>query len=257
LTSTLQFFFLEGRDLDLPGDEPASLKNISLSSSSSSQLYSEDDPKTAREDLFATLLHDFSELPKHRKATDEAQYAIVNVNPSVVPNPYVPAFRVYVYNTSEARRYIPASTEEFDTDFSEADVDEEYDVDADADVDEDEDDADSDADINGTHNGTFDSTLNDMRVTIGKDRKHGHHRGPKGDKQKCKEMPWRDTWYCRLPSEKGERGPWHSDPASPIRRNGRWTPLGFAQVRDMYCIACTGTKHDFFFSPSYSTFSLQ
>jgi endopolyphosphatase len=57
-----------------------------------------------------------------------------------------------------------------------------------------------------------------------KDRHHGHHRGPKVDKKRCKDAPWRDTWRCRL-TEK-----WHSDPDSPARTNRRWTPLGFAQA---------------------------
>jgi endopolyphosphatase len=107
-------------------------------------------------------MQDFGGLPR-RKAADEAGFAAVNVNPSVVPE-YVPAFRVYAYNITAAP------------------------------------------------------------VRASKDRHHGHHRGPKGDKRRCKEAPWRDTWRCRLTAK------WHSDPASPARANGRWTPLGFAQV---------------------------
>lgn len=48
---------------------------------------------TLLEELFKT----FEALPK-AKQVDLDQYAIINVSPSVVPNPYLPSFRVYSYN---------------------------------------------------------------------------------------------------------------------------------------------------------------
>jgi endopolyphosphatase len=44
------------------------------------------------------LLDDFAALPKN---VDHSRYAIVNVSPSVVPNPYLPSFRIYSYNITQ------------------------------------------------------------------------------------------------------------------------------------------------------------
>jgi len=58
-------------------------------------------PTPANEDgLYKTLLKEFSALPKSPKMAD---YAVVNVAPSVVPNPYLPAFRIFSYNITDAR----------------------------------------------------------------------------------------------------------------------------------------------------------
>lgn len=49
--------------------------------------------------FYGSLLEEFSSLPKSPKMTD---YAAVNVAPAVVPNPYLPAFRVFSYNITGA-----------------------------------------------------------------------------------------------------------------------------------------------------------
>ena len=49
--------------------------------------------------LADTLLEDFAGLPGKKEA-DVDEFAVINVGPSVVPNPYVPTFRVFVYNTT-------------------------------------------------------------------------------------------------------------------------------------------------------------
>ena len=54
-------------------------------------------------DLWETLVNDFGEMTKDKLDLDE--YAVVNVGPSVVPNPYVPTFRVYAYNVTGAEGY--------------------------------------------------------------------------------------------------------------------------------------------------------
>ncbi|KAJ7700104.1 hypothetical protein B0H17DRAFT_279239 [Mycena rosella] len=73
------FFFLEANDLELI--EP---------------------PKVANDgDLFETLLTDFAAIPK-AKDIDLDNYAVINVSPSVVPNPYLPSFRVFSYNVTGA-----------------------------------------------------------------------------------------------------------------------------------------------------------
>ncbi|KIJ20029.1 hypothetical protein PAXINDRAFT_153001 [Paxillus involutus ATCC 200175] len=73
------FFFLEADDL-FHGLE---VENESLASSNT---------------LFETLITDFSALPDSQADIDYDHYAVVNVNPSVVPNPYLPSFRVFAYN---------------------------------------------------------------------------------------------------------------------------------------------------------------
>lgn len=81
-----QFFFLELEDTVL--SEEDSVK----------QLNGEVDQQ-GRSSLADMLLDDFSELPKKGKA-DLDEYAVINVGPSVVPNPYVPTFRIYAYNAT-------------------------------------------------------------------------------------------------------------------------------------------------------------
>ncbi|KAJ7682793.1 endopolyphosphatase [Mycena polygramma] len=76
------FFFLEANDLQII--EPTS-------------------STTGQEDLFETLLADFAAMPKVKDLSLD-DYAIINVSPSVVPNPYLPSFRVFSYNTTGAAR---------------------------------------------------------------------------------------------------------------------------------------------------------
>lgn len=56
----------------------------------------------AHDGLYDTLVNDFGDLPKKGK-TDYDNYGVVNVAPSVVPNPYLPSFRIYTYNTTHAQ----------------------------------------------------------------------------------------------------------------------------------------------------------
>jgi endopolyphosphatase len=79
--SLVEFSFLEAIDLQfVPGDDKQA-GNI-------------------RQELYDTLLQEYSALPTKPKDIDFADYAIVNVAPSVVPNPYLPSFRVFAYNIS-------------------------------------------------------------------------------------------------------------------------------------------------------------
>lgn len=55
----------------------------------------------ASDGLFDSLIDDFGELPKKRK-TELDNYGVVNVSPSVVPNPFLPSFRIYTYNITHA-----------------------------------------------------------------------------------------------------------------------------------------------------------
>jgi endopolyphosphatase len=123
--------------------------------------------------LYKTLIHDFAMIPDFNDSSGYDNYTIINVSPSVVPNPYVPAFRIFVYNITRADDEVGAR----------------------------------------------------MKKKKGGKRKHGHGHGGKGKGKECEKPPYRDTWGCQL------KEPWHSDENSPSRKNGLWTPLGYAQVR--------------------------
>lgn len=45
-------------------------------------------------------MHEYSALPTKSKDLDYGDYGVVNVSPPVVPNPYLPSFRVFSYNTT-------------------------------------------------------------------------------------------------------------------------------------------------------------
>jgi endopolyphosphatase len=65
-----------------------------------------DEPAKARashEDLCDAILDDFSRLPKAKDVKLD-EYAVINVSPPVVPNPYVPTFRVFAYNVTGSRQ---------------------------------------------------------------------------------------------------------------------------------------------------------
>ena len=55
----------------------------------------------AHDGLYDDLMDDFGRMRKEKKR-DEADYAVVNVSPSVVPNPLLPSFRVFSYNVTGA-----------------------------------------------------------------------------------------------------------------------------------------------------------
>ncbi|THH33616.1 hypothetical protein EUX98_g608 [Antrodiella citrinella] len=59
-----------------------------------------------KKDLYGTLLKDFAHMHKGVKKVDHDNYAVVNVAPSVVPNPYLPSFRIFSYNIS-GPAYLP------------------------------------------------------------------------------------------------------------------------------------------------------
>ncbi|KAL1702321.1 Metallo-dependent phosphatase-like protein [Schizophyllum commune] len=81
------FFFIEEGDLDPILEDGVREMNA-------------EGEVTKGDDLWETLVDDFGEMTKDKLDLDE--YAVVNVGPSVVPNPYVPTFRVYAYNVTGA-----------------------------------------------------------------------------------------------------------------------------------------------------------
>ncbi|KAF8621618.1 hypothetical protein AX15_007637 [Amanita polypyramis BW_CC] len=76
------FAFLERTDLEIVSDEAIETKKWALK----------------HDDLFDTLIKEFSALPDE---VDLDDYAVINVSPSVVPNPYVPSFRLYSFNATD------------------------------------------------------------------------------------------------------------------------------------------------------------
>ncbi|KAG1836936.1 Metallo-dependent phosphatase-like protein [Suillus subalutaceus] len=56
--------------------------------------------------LFRTLITDFSEIPEPLEDTQYDNYAVVNVNSAIVPNPYIPSFRIFTYNTTGLARFV-------------------------------------------------------------------------------------------------------------------------------------------------------
>lgn len=82
--NTDHFYFMKADDVHVDGD--ANLGTLNLADHTAS--------------LFDMLVADFSRLPGPQDGLDYGDYAVVNVNPSVVPNPYVPTFRAYAYNVT-------------------------------------------------------------------------------------------------------------------------------------------------------------
>ncbi|KAJ7228655.1 endopolyphosphatase, partial [Mycena pura] len=77
-----KYFFLEADDIWAAAD--AGLKTLQESNETG---------------LFETLIGDFAAMPK-AKDINLDNYATINVSPSVVPNPYLPSFRIFSYNVT-------------------------------------------------------------------------------------------------------------------------------------------------------------
>lgn len=82
------FFLLEAGDLDFPSKSDLTSATDKVTSEKHAKLYD-------------SLINDFGDLPKKGK-TDHDNYGVVNVSPSVVPNPFLPSFRIYTYNITHA-----------------------------------------------------------------------------------------------------------------------------------------------------------
>ncbi|THH11704.1 hypothetical protein EW145_g447 [Phellinidium pouzarii] len=90
------FFFLQQEDTILLDDDEFTESRLSISDSTSAR---DDAQESSHSSLAESLMEDFSELPKKAK-TDLDDFSVINVGPSVVPNPYLPTFRVFAYNIS-------------------------------------------------------------------------------------------------------------------------------------------------------------
>lgn len=56
-------------------------------------------------DLYETLLREFSVLADQEDASED-DYAVVNVSPPIVPNPYLPTFRIFSYNVTGQEKQV-------------------------------------------------------------------------------------------------------------------------------------------------------
>ncbi|EJD01156.1 uncharacterized protein FOMMEDRAFT_21595 [Fomitiporia mediterranea MF3/22] len=138
------FFFLEPEDTVLP--EESSAKHLE-----------EKIGERSHSSLAETLFTDFSTLPRKGK-TDLDEYVIINVGPSVVPNPYVPTFRVYAYNATGGSSDQPGEAlPEPDSDLKKK----------------------------------------KKKGGKGKKRKHGHRHPGRETNVDCKKKENRGTWACR------------------------------------------------------------
>ncbi|KAG7096940.1 hypothetical protein E1B28_004338 [Marasmius oreades] len=80
------FFFLEAGDLELELDQQVAKTEIESTAD-------------ADGDLYDAIIDDFGTLPGLSKVELD-EYAVINVSPPVVPNPYLPTFRIFSYNVS-------------------------------------------------------------------------------------------------------------------------------------------------------------
>lgn len=149
---------------------------------------------TMRAPLAEVLFEDFGELPKKSKI-DLDEYAVINVSPSVVPNPYVPSFRVFSYNITGANAD-SGNPEEAD-------------------------------------GGSADSlkALKKKKKKKSKNgRDHKHRHGGQNSTIDCKKTENQGKWACR------PKKPQHASEDAPSRTNTLWTPLGYAQVCNIFSI---------------------
>jgi endopolyphosphatase len=64
------------------------------------RLSSKEMQTSSHDKLFDSLMTDFDAILKKDKLNYD-DYAVINVSPSVVPNPYLPSFRIFWYNITD------------------------------------------------------------------------------------------------------------------------------------------------------------
>jgi endopolyphosphatase len=79
----LEFYYVEAADLNIRDEGDTLLSQRSESGT-----------------IFDELMASFEALPEASEHLNYDDYSIVNVSPSLVPNPYLPTFRVFSYNIS-------------------------------------------------------------------------------------------------------------------------------------------------------------
>ncbi|KAH9936952.1 Metallo-dependent phosphatase-like protein [Amylocystis lapponica] len=84
--NTDHFFFLDAEAITVP--------NLLVANSDNEAEF------LKHKELYKSLLKDFAALPNDSHNISYDNYGVVNVAPSVVPNPYLPSFRIFTYNTT-------------------------------------------------------------------------------------------------------------------------------------------------------------
>lgn len=105
---------MHGDDTILPDEEEEESVRVRGNSEATSPEVglSDIEIKGGHEGLAETLLEEFKSIPKEGK-TDLDDYVVINVGPSVVPNPYLPTFRVFAYNVTEVEGVEASDAESF------------------------------------------------------------------------------------------------------------------------------------------------
>lgn len=163
--------------------------------------------KKKKKDLFHVLMKQFSKIKEPGKA-DVDTYSIIHTSPSLVPNPFVPAIRVWGYNVSGL------TTRPFNYYDKEFEASPTYDIDDD---------------------NAYNTQLNERADEQHNNKRKGEDKGSKGkgkrekdarpDKKRCKRLEDKRKWWCNFPERE-----WYSDEKSPSRKNGPLAPLGYTQV---------------------------
>jgi endopolyphosphatase len=60
--------------------------------------------------LYEGIIDNFESLPKTKKKFNLDNYGVITVSPSVVPNPYLPTFRIFTYNITGANSAMAHAT---------------------------------------------------------------------------------------------------------------------------------------------------
>ncbi|KIY49244.1 endopolyphosphatase [Fistulina hepatica ATCC 64428] len=139
------FFFLEANELDPPApDSDDSEDNTNVS---------------AHTGLYEGLVSEFARIPP-KKETKVNEYVVINVSPSVVPNPYLPSFRIFSYNITGAADLLASGAK-------------------------------------SKRRGEPKAEIEPERTIVESQRDHGHKHGDRSiKKQYCKDN--KNTWICHF-----------------------------------------------------------
>lgn len=174
--------------------------------------------KKKKKDLYHVLMKQFSKIKEPEKA-DVDTYSIIHTTPSLVPNPFVPAIRVWGYNVSGLTtrpfsydvKFFEMTSIRYDADDNNA-----YNTRMNERADKDE----------GIHN--YRSKPEDVASNgMGKKKKDA-----RPGKKRCKRLEDKRKWWCNFPERE-----WYSDEKSPSRKNGPLAPLGYTQVSVVYDVS--------------------
>jgi len=194
-----QFFFLDAADaVEANPDRSSAHHARDLQDIHDSQPSGDsDDLFKRKKDLYGTLLRNFTHMRKIPDSKlDHGNYAVVNVAPSVVPNPYLPSFRIFSYNIS-GTPYLPEV---------------------------------SSPEVEGDRGGAQESSGGRLagqdEECYRRDDSSSRRSSRSGDGQPAVNPRESGISDCK---RRRRMQTWNSSPNSPSRRNTLWSPLGYAQ----------------------------